>query len=100
MLRPVQSVSHIKGISNNFGHLPPKAAEATPLDKMCVNPMGTYTIRRKEKPHLEYKCITMIDPATGWYKMKQFDDKLAVINANIVEQKHQRPQKFWKSKFI
>ncbi len=70
-----------------FGHLPPKEAEATPWDRMCVDLIGPYTIRRK-KPHedLICKCITMIDPATGWFEIHQIPDKRSDTIANIVEQ--------------
>ena len=32
-----------------YGWLPPKEAEATPWDKMCIDLIGPYTIRRKGK---------------------------------------------------
>ena len=48
-----------------YGWLPPKEAEATPWDKMCIDLIGPYTIRRKGKQDLICKCVTMIDPATG-----------------------------------
>ena len=48
-----------------FGHLPPKEAEATPWDRMCVDLIGPYKIRRKSQETLVCKCVTMIDPATG-----------------------------------
>jgi hypothetical protein len=28
----------------------------------------------------------MIDPATGWFEIKQYDDKKSITVANIVEQ--------------
>jgi hypothetical protein len=28
----------------------------------------------------------MIDPATGWFKIKQYNDKKSITVANIVEQ--------------
>ena len=31
----------------------------------------------KIKP-LELRAVTMIDPATGWFKIKQYDDKQAI----------------------
>ena len=31
-------------------------------------------------------CATIIDPATGWFVIKQYDDKHAIMIANIVEQ--------------
>ena len=69
-----------------YGHLPPKEAEAEIWDKMCVDLIGPYKIRRKGKPPLECKCVTMIDPASGWFEIHQYDDKKSITIANIVEQ--------------
>ena len=55
--------------------LPPKEAGATPWDKMCIDLIGPYTIRRKGKQDLICKCVTMIDPATGWFEIHQYEDK-------------------------
>ena len=51
-----------------YGWLPPKMAEATPGDRLCVDLIGPYKIQRKGKQDLVCKCVTMIDPATGWLK--------------------------------
>ena len=32
------------------------------------------------------KCVTMIDPVTGWFEIQQYDDKKSIIVANIIEQ--------------
>src|SRR6476619_1142969 len=69
-----------------YGHLPPKEAEAEIWDKMSVDLIGPYKIRRKGKPDLVCKCVTMIDPASGWFELHQYDDKRAITVANIVEQ--------------
>jgi hypothetical protein len=59
-----------------FGPFPEKEAEAMPWDKMCIDLIGPYTIRRKgNKKPLICKCIMMIDPATGWFKIHQYKDK-------------------------
>ena len=69
-----------------YGHLPPKKAEAEPWEILCVDLIGPYTICRgpykmvkgkrvyKLKP-LILKAVTMIDPATGWFEIKQYDDR-------------------------
>ena len=69
-----------------YGWLPPKEAETIPWDKMCIDLIGPYTIRRKGKPDLVCKCVTMIDPATGWFEIHQYDDKRSITVANIAEQ--------------
>jgi hypothetical protein len=66
--------------------LPEKEAEAEPWDKLCVDLIGPYcTSKRKSKVALKLWCVTMIDPATGWFEMKQINDKEATTVANIVE---------------
>ena len=69
-----------------YGHLPPKEAEVIPWDKMCIDLIGPYKIRRKGQPDLICKCVTMIDPATGWFEIHQIDDKQAITVANVAEQ--------------
>jgi len=69
-----------------YGLLPPKEAETLPWDKLCVDLIGPYKIRRKGQPDLVCRCVTMIDPATGWFELHQYDDKRSITVANIVEQ--------------
>ena len=69
-----------------YGHLPPKEAESIPWDKMCIDLIGPYKIRRKGKKDLVCRCVTMIDPATGWFEIKEYDDKKSITVANIAEQ--------------
>jgi hypothetical protein len=59
-----------------YGHLPPNKAEATPWDKMCIDLIGPYTIRRKGNNDLICKCVTMIDPATGWFEIHHYNDRM------------------------
>ena len=53
---------------------------------MCIDLIGPYKIRRKGIKALEWKCVTMIDPATGWFEIHQYDDKRSITVANIAEQ--------------
>jgi hypothetical protein len=72
--------------TKKYGLLPPKLAEATPWDKLCVDLIGPYKIRRKGIKDLICRCVTMIDPATGWFEIQQYDDKQSITVANIIEQ--------------
>ena len=70
-----------------YGTVPPKIAESKPWDKLCVDLIGPYKINRKgHKDPLICRCVTMIDPATGWFEIHQYDDKRSITVANIVEQ--------------
>jgi hypothetical protein len=75
-----------KRSTRKYGHLPEKTAEADPWDVLCVDLIGPYTIKRKGKRKLTLWCVTMIDPATGWFEMKEIPNKEAITIANIVEQ--------------
>ena len=66
-----------------------KQAEAGPWEKLCVDMIGLYTIKQgKEKNAnvITLNCVTMIDPATGWFEMVLTKKKDAGTIANIVEQ--------------
>ena len=63
-----------------------KRKQATPWDKLCVDLIGPYTIKRNGKKDLKLWCITMIDPAPSWFEMCQITNKEADNIANIVEQ--------------
>ena len=52
-----------------YSQLPEKTAESDPWDVLCVDLIGPYTIKRKGHPALTVKCVTMIDPATGWFEI-------------------------------
>ena len=56
------------------------------MEYLCVDLIGPYTIKRKGKSPLQLWCITMIDPATSWFEMKEIKNKEAPTIANILEQ--------------
>ena len=65
-----------------------KLAEEIPWNKLFVDLIGTYAIRRKvKKENLHIKTVTMIDPVTGWFEIAQYDDKIATSIATLVETK-------------
>jgi RNase H-like domain found in reverse transcriptase/Reverse transcriptase (RNA-dependent DNA polymerase)/Integrase zinc binding domain len=75
-----------KHSSIKYGHLPEKVAESNPWDILCVDMIGPYTFQRNGKKALTLWCVTMIDPATSWFEMKQVKDKEAITVASAVEQ--------------
>ena len=44
-----------------YGHLPMKEAETQPWEKLCVDLIGEYTIKRKGRKDLKFKALTMTD---------------------------------------
>ncbi len=75
-----------KKSTQQYGHLPEKEAEAIPWERLCVDLIGPYTMRAKNKAKLTLWCLTMIDPATGWFEVAEIPDKEPITIANIVEQ--------------
>ena len=81
--------------SIKYGKLPPKVAEAEPWDILCVDMIGPYKIQhatkktKEEEPkpvELSLWAVTMIDPATGWFEIKQVDNKESHTVSEAVEQ--------------
>jgi hypothetical protein len=71
--------------SQKHGELQAKVAEENPWDTPCVDLIGPYKIERKGKKDLKLWCLTMIDPATGWFEMEQISNKTAAEAADICE---------------
>ena len=69
-----------------YGYLPEKLAETQPWDRLCVDLIGPYTIKSKHGKKISpLRCVTMIDPATGWFEIAQYDDKKSITVSNVVE---------------
>lgn len=53
-----------------YGKLPSKIAEVVPWRSVCVDLIGPYTLKDKTgSVILDFMCLTMIDPATGWFEI-------------------------------
>jgi len=53
-----------------YGKLPPKIAITTPWQCVCVDLIGPYTLKDSSgSVILDFMCLTMIDPATGWFEI-------------------------------
>ena len=78
---PISKRSHVK-----CGEFPPKEAETTPWDTLCVDLMGPHSfIHHPTKDKIKLWAVTMIDPVTGWFEMIEIKDKNAHTVANAVE---------------
>eukprot|EP00804_Cyclotella_cryptica_P029391 CCRYP_013329-RA/>CCRYP_013329-RA protein AED:0.14 eAED:0.20 QI:0/0/0/1/0.5/0.33/3/0/844 len=51
------------------GRLPTKLAITNPWEALCVDVIGPYTLKGNDKTQIDFMCITMIDPATSWFKI-------------------------------
>eukprot|EP00804_Cyclotella_cryptica_P030711 CCRYP_009130-RA/>CCRYP_009130-RA protein AED:0.41 eAED:0.41 QI:0/0/0/1/0/0/3/0/317 len=48
-----------------YGKLPSKLAVTNPWEALCVDLIGPYILKGKDKTQIDFMCITMIDPATS-----------------------------------
>jgi hypothetical protein len=55
--------------SQKYGHVPPKLVITTPLEVLCVDLIGPYTLNGKDGSSIDFMCLTMIDPATSWFEI-------------------------------
>ena len=74
-----------KRSTKKYGKLPAKLAVKTPWNKLYVDLIGPYEMRRKGKDPRILKSVTMIDPVTGWHEVMQYRDKKAMMIMNLVE---------------
>ena len=52
-----------------YGHVPPRLSDQKPWRKVCVDLIGPYTIKGLDGTIMDFMCLTIIDPAIGWFEM-------------------------------
>ena len=71
-----------------YGELPAKEAEITPWKTLHIDTIGEYkidvTIKGKKKT-LALRCLTMIDPVTGWFEIAELKRGRADYTADLLE---------------
>jgi len=68
--------------------LPPKPTpEIIPWHTLCIDLVGPCKCGDKKKPetHIELHCVTMVDPATGFFQTVEIGQKTADATANGLE---------------
>jgi hypothetical protein len=68
-IKTCQSCQINKRYSQKYGHLPPKLVITTPWKALCVDLIGSYTLKGKDGSSIDFMCLTMIGPATSWFKI-------------------------------
>jgi len=78
--------------TKKYGKLPPKPnPEIIPWHTLCVDTIGPYSFGPKTvkgEPNPNYctlQCLTMLDPATGFFEIVEIDEKKADYISNILE---------------
>jgi hypothetical protein len=52
-----------------YGKLPPKLAITNPLEAVCVDLIGPYTLKGKDRTQIHFICVTVIYPATSCFEV-------------------------------
>jgi hypothetical protein len=52
-----------------YGHLPSKTVITVPWRALCVDLIDPYTLKGKDGTIIDFMALTMIDPATSWFKV-------------------------------
>ena len=52
-----------------YGKPPNKIASTTLWKVLCVNLIGSYVLKGKDGSEVDFMCLTMMDPATNWFKI-------------------------------
>jgi hypothetical protein len=52
-----------------YRHLLSKIIITVPWRALCVDPIGPYTLKGKDGTVIDFMALTMIDPATSWFKI-------------------------------
>ena len=73
-----------KTVNKKYGKLPDKLAKETPWNKLCVDLIAPYKIRRKGKYTIILKAVTRIEPITGWFGVTQYSDKKVITIVKLV----------------
>ena len=65
---------------HKYGKLLPKLAITNPWEAVCVNLIGPYTLKGKDKTQIDFMCITMINPATSWFEIVELPISQQVLD--------------------
>ncbi len=56
---------------HKYSKLPTKLAITTPWEEVCIDLIGSYTLKGKDETKIDFMCVTMIDPATSWFEITE-----------------------------
>lgn len=70
-----------KSRKRKYGHLPPKEAVTRPWQTVCVDLIGPKTLKAADGTAMDFMCLTMIDPASGWFEIVELPTTLRVKSA-------------------
>ena len=52
-----------------YKHLLPKSVITAPWRTLCVDLVGSYTLKGKDGSVIDFMVLTVIDPTSSWFKI-------------------------------
>ena len=74
----------LKVSQKKYGKLPPKEPETIPWHTLCIDLTGPCDVGKRSNA-VQLHCMTMTDPATGWFEIVDIPTKRADYIANALE---------------
>ena len=75
--------------SQKYGKLPTKIVTITPWEAVCVNLIGPYMLHSKDGTEIDFMCLTMIDPASSWFKIVELPVvELSPTSQSKIKERH------------
>jgi hypothetical protein len=69
--------------TQKYGHLPPKIVISTPWEALCVDLVGPYTLKGKDGLSIDFMALTMIDPASSWFKVVELPTIMRLMTKKV-----------------
>jgi hypothetical protein len=69
--------------TRKYGHLPPKIVISTPWEALCVDLVGPYTLKGKDGLSIDFMALTMINPASSWFKVVELPTITRVMTKKV-----------------
>jgi hypothetical protein len=57
--------------SRKYGHLQPKTVITNPVECLCVDLIGPYTLKGKHNSQIDFMALAMINPASSWFEIAE-----------------------------
>jgi hypothetical protein len=70
--------------TQKYGHLPSKIVISTPWEALCVDLVGLYyTLKGKDGSSIDFMALTMIDPASSWFKVVELPTIMRLMTRKV-----------------
>jgi hypothetical protein len=78
IVRKCEQCQKCKKVRKKYGHIPEKEAEdPIPWNRVNVDMVGPWSVKTPDGKTHELLALTMIDPATGWFEIKDVKEPSA-----------------------